>query len=84
MTSTNSEDEWETESETDPQDPQVSRPEEIDQGVEHINEVLQENPHLKWGFVIYRCCAYDDQTRWDRFMYRLNKRVRLNLKEQGV
>ncbi|OSS43557.1 hypothetical protein B5807_11748 [Epicoccum nigrum] len=47
-----------------------------------VREVLQRNPGLRWGFVIYRC-TYDDDEKWVRFMNHLNTRVRLNLDEDG-
>ncbi|KAF9734471.1 hypothetical protein PMIN01_07374 [Paraphaeosphaeria minitans] len=57
---------------------------EIGQDVESIDEVLQSNPNLKFGFVIYRCCAYDDQEKWDRFMKKLRRRTRLNLRDENA
>jgi hypothetical protein len=57
---------------------------EVGQDVERINEVLQANLKLKFGFVIYRCCAYDDQEKWDRFMKKLRRRTRLNLREENA
>lgn len=48
-----------------------------------VCEVLKRNPHLKWGFVIYRC-TYDSDNEWSRFMNHLNTRVRLNLEEDGA
>lgn len=42
--------------------------------------ILEKNPGLKWGFVIYRC-TYESDTDWARFMDLLNTRVRLNLEE---
>ncbi|KAI8939243.1 hypothetical protein NX059_005069 [Plenodomus lindquistii] len=50
---------------------------------EHVREVLQRNPSLKWGFVIYRC-TYEDDEQWNRFMHHLNTRVRLNLEDDGA
>ena len=49
--------------------------------LDSIREVLQRNPDLKWGFVIYRC-TYDDDEKWARFMDHVNTRVRLNLEEE--
>jgi hypothetical protein len=51
--------------------------------LDSIREVLQRNPNLKWGFVIYRC-TYDDNQKWARFMDHLNTRVRLNLEEDSA
>lgn len=48
-----------------------------------IKQVLEEDPSLRWGFVIYRC-TYGNDKAWDRFMKRLNKRTRLNLEEEGA
>ena len=50
--------------------------------LKNVREVLQRNPALRWGFVIY-CCTYDDEEKWVRFMNHLNTRVRLNLVEDG-
>ena len=46
------------------------------------HDVLERNPSLKWGFVIYRC-TYESDLDWARFMDLLNTRVRLNLEEEG-
>lgn len=27
----------------------------------------------KWGFVVYRCCSYDNNERWVQFMKKLNE-----------
>jgi hypothetical protein len=51
--------------------------------LDSIRKVLQRNPDLKWGFVIYRC-TYDDDQKWARFMDYLNTRVRLNLEEDSA
>ena len=45
-------------------------------------DILERNPGLKWGFVIYRC-TYESDSDWSRFMDLLNTRVRLNLEEEG-
>ncbi|KAF3000784.1 hypothetical protein E8E13_005467 [Curvularia kusanoi] len=50
--------------------------------LDHTREVLERNPGLKWGFVIYRC-TYESDSEWARFMDLLNTRVRLNLEEEG-
>lgn len=52
----------------------------IGQDVEGINQILQDNPNLKFGFVVYRCCAYSKPEKWDRFMKKLRRRTRLNLR----
>ncbi|KAK7187972.1 hypothetical protein PSPO01_06174 [Paraphaeosphaeria sporulosa] len=96
----NAEDGWETASdsgeELDSQTEQentsetdatvTSRPQakEIGQDVERIDEVLRNKPNLKIGFVIYRCCAYDNQEKWDRFMKKLRRRTRLNLRDENA
>lgn len=54
------------------------------QDVEHISEVLKDNPNLKFGFVVYRCCAYNDQEKWDRFFKKLRRRTRLNLQDENA
>jgi hypothetical protein len=48
-----------------------------------IIEFLEDNPGLKFGFVICRC-TYSKQADWDRFMKRPNERTRLNLRDEGV
>ena len=48
----------------------------------HTRNILERNPGLKWGFVIYRC-TYQSDSDWARFMDLLNTRVRLNLEEEG-
>jgi hypothetical protein len=47
-----------------------------------IQEGLEQNADLRWGFVTYRC-TYDDDEKWARFMEFLNTRVRLNLQDEG-
>lgn len=50
----------------------------------NIRKRLEDNPDLRLGFVVYRCCAYKDQTKWDRFMKKLTKRTKLNFEgEKG-
>lgn len=50
--------------------------------LKRIREVLERNPDLRWGFIIFRC-TYDDDEKWDRFLEFLNTRVRLNLQDEG-
>lgn len=52
--------------------------------LKYVREVLERDESLRWGFVIYRCGAYDDDGKWQRFMNHLNTRVRLNLQEGGA
>lgn len=39
---------------------------------EHIQHDLSSSS-VKWGFVVYRCCSYDDNERWTQFMKKLNQ-----------
>ncbi|KAF2678798.1 hypothetical protein K458DRAFT_435478 [Lentithecium fluviatile CBS 122367] len=47
-----------------------------------IRAMLEANPFLKWGFVVYRC-TYASDTAWKNFMEHLNKRVMLTLQRDG-
>lgn len=51
--------------------------------LKRTREVLERNADLRWGFVIYRCCAYNDNEKWARFVESSNTRVRLNLQDEG-
>jgi hypothetical protein len=78
---------WETASETDSEEsyskstskslskgnanPQSKASIEVGLNCIDIKEVLEDNPGLKFGFVICRC-TYSKQAGWDRFMKRLN------------
>jgi hypothetical protein len=39
-----------------------------------------------WGFTIYRCCAYDDNARWEQFMDKLKTiaTTQLDLESDGL
>lgn len=46
-------------------------------------DILDRNPGLKWGFVVYRC-FYESGSGWVLFMDLLNTRVRLDLRNVMV
>ncbi|EEP75912.1 predicted protein [Uncinocarpus reesii 1704] len=47
-----------------------------------IRELLSQQRHDKWGFLIYRC-TYDDDTAWATFLSLLEERAHDNLKREG-
>jgi hypothetical protein len=50
--------------------------------LKHIRGILERNPNVKWGFVIYRW-TYNSEEEWARFVAHSNIRVRLNLQDKG-
>ncbi|KAG9203565.1 hypothetical protein G6514_002583 [Epicoccum nigrum] len=50
--------------------------------IDSIRRQLRNHPGIKLGFVVYRL-TYSDDSRWTRFMDRVNTRVRIDLENDG-